>query len=559
MTTNSNSETPASFATDSLPLASRPVGSTATGLDLLVDIITTDPGLIRRLPVADIDAGASAADQMNALIIEAIRATGVANNGDITAADLYDVNAYLRLTHLADWGVLHGNDESSSETGFHLVQNDGAKTRLYDRNAVDTVADGLYHLGFEICNGQLLNEDGNANARLTQVAGWLSSLLATDLSGSRLQNVSVDPYVDGTTHTGLDQLVSIVSSDPGLNMKISNADIRAGASAADQMNALIIEAIRATGVANNSDISAADVRDLNAYLRSHHAEQWRTLHGNDEDATETGFHLVQSDGATTRLFDKKAVDTVADGLYHLGFEICDGQLLNEDGNANVKVTQVATWLNSLLSTDLAAGTLKNASFDPYVNGHTGTGLDQLVSIITTDPGLNMKISTSEIRAGATAADAMNGLIIESIRATGAADGGVIDVNEVREMNAWIRTNHLVEWKDLHGDDEDALETGFHLVQRDGATTRLYDRNAVDTIADGLYHLGFEIEKGRVLNEDGNPNASLGAIADWLNALLQDDLASGGLLPVVAAPAGIVEVTLPGVNPDASPTFGLGHA
>jgi hypothetical protein len=29
--------------------------------------------------------------------------------------------------------------------------------------------------------------------------------------------------------------------------------------------------------------------------------------------------------------------------------------------------------------------------------------------------------------------------------------------------------------------------------------------------------------------------------------------------VVAAPAGIVEVTLPGVNPDASPTFGLGHA
>ena len=46
--------------------------------------------------------------------------------------------------------MLHGDDEDGEETGFHLVQNDGAKTRLFgDENAIDTVADGIYHLGFQ--------------------------------------------------------------------------------------------------------------------------------------------------------------------------------------------------------------------------------------------------------------------------------------------------------------------------------------------------------------------------------------------------------------------------
>ena len=516
------------------PPGPKPIGSTATGLDALVDLITADPGLAAKIPLAEVYAGARFADQLDALIVEAIRATGVANNANLTAADLYDVNAWLRATHAADWVALHGNDEYKVETGFHLVQGDGATTVLYDRNAVNTVADGIYHLGFEICNGQLLNEDGNANARLTSVATWLSSLLANDLAAGTLANAAVDPYVDGTTHTGLDQLVSIVTNDPGLSMKISNADLRAGATAADAMDALIVEAIRATGVANNDDITAADVRDLNTYLRAHYKDAWVALHGDDEDDAETGFHLVQNDGATTKLYGQNAVDTVADGLYHLGFEICDGQLLNEDGMPNARIGQVAKWLSDLLAADLAAGTLDNAAFDPYVKGTTGTGLDQLVSIVTRDPGLNMKISTTEIHDGALAADRLDHLIVDAIRATGAADGGTIDVAEVRELNGWIRANRLAEWTALHGDDESDSETGFHLVQNDGATTALYGQNAVNTVADGIYHLGFEIMKGRVVNEDGDANASLSSLAGWLNQLLAADLAGGTLLaPAVA--------------------------
>jgi hypothetical protein len=150
-----------------------PACSTGTGLDQLVSLITADAGLLKRVSPTDIAGGAAAADAMNTLIVQAIRATGIANNGDITAADVRDLNAWLRTYHLTDWTALHGDDEDCQETGFHLVQNDGAKTELFGRNAINTVADGIYHLGFNIDGNRLENEDGNDNASLGQVAEWL--------------------------------------------------------------------------------------------------------------------------------------------------------------------------------------------------------------------------------------------------------------------------------------------------------------------------------------------------------------------------------------------------
>ena len=137
-------------------------GTTGTGLDAIVDILYADPGLYRNVTPADLDVAADSADAMNQLIVNAIRATGVANDGTITAADVRDLNTHLRQDGETAWAVLHGDDEGNQETGFHLVQNDGGTTQLFgDDRAVDTVADGVYHLGFAICGDQLLNEDGN--------------------------------------------------------------------------------------------------------------------------------------------------------------------------------------------------------------------------------------------------------------------------------------------------------------------------------------------------------------------------------------------------------------
>lgn len=162
-------------------------GTTGTGLDSVVETILNDTGLERNISVEEIEAGAQAADQMNALIVEAIRETDVAFDGRISRWDVYDISRYLRRNHSAEWIELHGDDEDGVETGFHLVQGDGAKTLIFgDDNYVNTVADGLYHLGFEIERGRLRNEDGNANASVRDVAFWLNELLEDDLRAGTL-------------------------------------------------------------------------------------------------------------------------------------------------------------------------------------------------------------------------------------------------------------------------------------------------------------------------------------------------------------------------------------
>jgi hypothetical protein len=146
---------------------------------------------------------------------------------------------------------------------------------------------------------------------------------------------------------------------------VATSEIVKGADNANEMNLIIVEAIKATGVANDGALDALDIRDINAYIQSHHAKRWMELHGDDEDDQETGFHLVQNDGARSQLFgDENAVDTVADGLYHLGFKISCNRLLNEDGNANASLSDAAFWLSELLATELAKGTLENTALKP---------------------------------------------------------------------------------------------------------------------------------------------------------------------------------------------------
>ncbi len=148
----------------------------------------------------------------------------------------------------------------------------------------------------------------------------------------------------------------------------------------------------------------------------------------------------------------------------------------------------------------------------------------IIELITADPGLNRNVATSEITEAANNANEMNLIIKEAIFETGVANNGVINAADVRDINTYIRDVYPDEWVMYHGDDEGDAETGFHLVQNDGATTRLFGGlNAVNTVADGIYHLGFEIESNRLLNEDGNRNASLESVASWLQNLLQDDL------------------------------------
>ncbi|MFX8660951.1 hypothetical protein ABTM16_20130, partial [Acinetobacter baumannii] len=79
------------------------------------------------------------------------------------------------------------------------------------------------------------------------------------LAAGTLVNKAADPQVHGTTGTGLDGLIERIVDDEGLNHEISQQQINTGASAANGMAKIIVEAIRATGVANDGNVTAQDL------------------------------------------------------------------------------------------------------------------------------------------------------------------------------------------------------------------------------------------------------------------------------------------------------------
>lgn len=145
-------------------------------LSALSDLVAGDPGLAINIVQADIDGGVAGAVLMNSVINAAIAATGVNADGRISPDDTRALSDYIRAdaTLYAQFLEGHGDDEGSEETGFHLVQGDGGALRFQGRDLVDTVADAVYHIGFEYMDGRFQNEDGNQNETVADIAGWLN-------------------------------------------------------------------------------------------------------------------------------------------------------------------------------------------------------------------------------------------------------------------------------------------------------------------------------------------------------------------------------------------------
>ncbi len=325
---------------------------------------------------------------MNAIILEEINATNAGRETEsvFNVDDVRELNNYIRANYLDRWTELHGDDEKNrEETGYHLLQNDGATSYHHGVNQAATVADGFYHLRFEVQGDRVVNEDGDPNATLRQLAEWLMQFYE-DLS---------------TTNTGLGRMTDMVMADKGLSRKIPDAKIAADAGYSNDMAEIIAKAIRETEVGLDNKLDADDIREINAYIRKHYEDTWVRLHGDDEKGEETGFHLVQNDGATTRMFGKNFVNTVLDGINHLCFEIKGDTLLNEDGDPNAKISDVADWFNYFY-------------FD---QSDAGIGLDYLVDAVKSDEGLSRNTSAKDINAGAEYANQMNHIIVEAIEKT----------------------------------------------------------------------------------------------------------------------------------------------
>ena len=58
--------------------------------------------------------------------------------------------------------------------------------------------------------------------------------------------------------------MELIAADDGLNQRLSTSEITTGAQAADQMNAILVEAIKATGAGPCADMHDGDLSGIQA-------------------------------------------------------------------------------------------------------------------------------------------------------------------------------------------------------------------------------------------------------------------------------------------------------
>lgn len=151
----------------------------ADALKSIIKALSADPGLKANVSDEDMAGGIAATRKLNKLLATVIDETGVNDDNLITPEELMMVSDAIRANHIyrGQFAIAHGDDEWDSETGFHLLQNDGGTMTFQGRKLVDTVVDAIFHVGFEYHDGRFVNEDGNANEQVADVAGWLNYFL----------------------------------------------------------------------------------------------------------------------------------------------------------------------------------------------------------------------------------------------------------------------------------------------------------------------------------------------------------------------------------------------
>lgn len=333
--------------------AASSLATTGTGLDEIVDIIVDDSSLKASLPQSTIDQGATYADDIEVIFLEGLAATDSSYNaatGQLTTAltttDIVKIEEWIRAnpTLLAQFVADHGDSGDGTDegpSGYHLVKGQAVGTDLFQQAAVNTVIDGMLHIGFPIDagsdgaleSGRIQNEDGAANATIQQLTDWYNYFLDNP----------------ATTGAGLDQITTAIMKDADLAQTDSVENILTGANSANGLNQLLIQAMKATGAGEEGQFTGQDIVTLNSWIRANALTQYQSLLGaiSSGGYGSGGYQSVFDAGAGATIDGLSLTDVVAEGVYDLGNVISGGKIANENGAGSVSVGQIATWLNQI--------------------------------------------------------------------------------------------------------------------------------------------------------------------------------------------------------------------
>jgi Ca2+-binding RTX toxin-like protein len=155
------------------------VTETSKKLESIVEAIRLDTGLKSETSTANINEGIKAARLLNEVLGEVIEKFNFNSDNMITAAEMKKISDEVRATPLLHYNFIqgHGDDAGNVETGYHKLQNNGGDLEFQGRNFLDTVIDAIYHFGEEYVGNNFLNEDGNLNETVADIAGWLNYFL----------------------------------------------------------------------------------------------------------------------------------------------------------------------------------------------------------------------------------------------------------------------------------------------------------------------------------------------------------------------------------------------
>jgi len=156
-------------------------------LEAIIDIIKEDRNLNKKVPKEDIEDAIDYAISMNKIILEAIDKLNITTN-EISVDNLKDINEYIVTNYKDDWILFHGKTVDEQKSGFHKIVKSGARTKLFDKNAINRVFNGIYHIGFPtIYKNRLVDENGDKSVSFKRVANWLTNILNGNLYSNSLK------------------------------------------------------------------------------------------------------------------------------------------------------------------------------------------------------------------------------------------------------------------------------------------------------------------------------------------------------------------------------------
>lgn len=393
-----------------------PPSPTPPALSALTAALAADPGLIDHLRPRDLRDGLAAAAELNRILLLMIETTGVNDDGLISPADMQAISDAIWLPENAqgwrEFWLAHGNDSGTAETGYHLLQNDGGTLLFRGRNFVDTVADGIYHFGFQIRDGHYYNEDGNDNEAIADVAGWLNWFLngrsvvwggaGHDALGSGrydgpLAAARHETFFGGAGNDSLwsdrgDDILFGEDGDDQAAGGIGNDSLDGGAG----HDALWGEAGEDTlaGGAGNDGLGGGTEADALAGGA-----------GNDTLSGEDGNDLLAGDDGDDRLYGGNDRDRMAGGQGH---DLLDGGrqadvLTGDDGNDTLNGSEGADHLTGGTGADLFQMWEKRATADvlhfaPGDSGITRATIDRVEGFQTGTDKIDLRAFGPLVRA-----------------------------------------------------------------------------------------------------------------------------------------------------------------